>query len=1330
MKKRTLAIFLSLALCLGSLSPVALAAEDGAPPEAEPQSCVCETACTDGNMDADCPVCGAEGAVPEVCGRHEEAKTEQTEPPSKEACTLTEGCTLPDGHEGECIVVPASSIVPVPVAGGTDGESKIEDKTFQVKTYDELKKAVDEINEADGGKFVIELTDDIQADGSSSILNFFANETTLLGNGHTLCTIYKMDPNVYDQFYIEVGTGATLNLGEDGDRNASALKITGGSNMDNAYAHSPLIRMSGGTLNIYDGVSLSDNTSMESGAAIAMISPATVNMYGGEIRDNTCNHQAGGGVCIFGGTFNMFGGTIAGNTCAELPSRSGGGVALVGYSGNFNMYGGTIEGNTAYDGGGVYINGGTLTVHGGEIKGNTAIYQGGGLHSDNRYAIMSIDNCTITNNSAGNAGGGLYIRNDQVVISNSIISENKATDNLGNSYGGGIVLTGQNNVFESVTIERNAAADYGGGVVLAYDQGAPMAYIRGRNTIQGNTSKDGKEDNFYLTRGSTPSYPNDETRKQKLTVTGPLTGSKIGITMAQPSNATIDPGTFTFGYNGYNTDIDPANYFTSDDPQYMVKYDDAKEAQLVKRPTAPLTVTVQDITAYTGGDSHSGDSFPTARYKVEAGDTVNLSEAAFTVGGEMYTLPEGTKSGDIVAIPLLDETFALQESAAAFANGAQDDRAAGEYEITVGNTDEVTALAADGTLLTLDVQPGTLTVRNVSDPDEVLDEGGIDTVATEIVTTEDAANTSSGMAVAVIPADAVFHTNGNEGLGLLGTEDEAAQISLLFDDLIARTDIIEGEGADTTKMLADHAAEKGYTLTEGQYQFKYLDLINEHDGNAWVSTDQDITIFWPYPDTVKANPENYTFELLHFPGLHREYDVETEEDLKALIAASEPESVQVEKTEQGVKFTLKGNLEHGSFSPFVLYWEEAEEPVVQHTVTFQPGEHGSLSGGTEADGSVRLAVADGTSLTVEQLPTATANSGYSFTGWLGSDGKTYIADGILALSITSDLTFTAQYKKDSGGSGGGGGGGGTTRYTIEAESNKGGSISPDGKVRVTRGSDKTFTITPADGYEIEDVLVDGKSVGAVSKYTFENVRKNHTIEAVFAASDSPDIPSVADPDDTGVSGWLNTTDHRAFLNGYANGTFGPDRNMTRAEVAQMFYNLLLNKDVPVTVQFTDVPMDAWYKTAVDTLASLGIVQGVGNSQFAPDRPITRAEFTVIAMRFADLDARGVNTFSDVSEDDWFYAQVVGSIKYGWITGYTDGTFRPNNTITRAEVTTITNRMLGRAADEDFVDRHADELRQFPDVDKSYWAYDQIMEAANAHDYTVRNGVEDWRQLQK
>ncbi len=301
-----------------------------------------------------------------------------------------------------------------------------------------------------------------------------------------------------------------------------------------------------------------------------------------------------------------------------------------------------------------------------------------------------------------------------------------------------------------------------------------------------------------------------------------------------------------------------------------------------------------------------------------------------------------------------------------------------------------------------------------------------------------------------------------------------------------------------------------------------------------------------------------------------------------------------------------------------------------------------------------------------------------------------------------------------------GGGEITIQYVIDASAGEGGTITPHGKVYVVSGGSRTFTIAAADGYQLTDVLVDGISVGAMDTYTFANVRKNHTIQAVFAPVDQK-----PGPDDTGVSQWLNTKDHMAYLHGYDDGTFGPDSRMTRAEAAQMFYNLLLDKEVPVTVSFQDVPADAWYADAVNTLASLGIITGVGDGRYEPDRAITRAEFTVIAMRFAKLPAGGQNIFSDVSAEDWYYEQVVGAVAYGWIGGYSDGTFRPKETITRAEVTAIVNRMLGRSADVTYIDSHREMLVHFADVSRFYWAYYDVAEATNAHTYRYTAAGESW-----
>ena len=291
--------------------------------------------------------------------------------------------------------------------------------------------------------------------------------------------------------------------------------------------------------------------------------------------------------------------------------------------------------------------------------------------------------------------------------------------------------------------------------------------------------------------------------------------------------------------------------------------------------------------------------------------------------------------------------------------------------------------------------------------------------------------------------------------------------------------------------------------------------------------------------------------------------------------------------------------------------------------------------------------------------------------------------------------------------------GGITYLTITATAGEGGSISPDGRVQVAYDRNKSFIIQADEGYELADVLVDGRSVGAVGRYTFEKVHKNHTITAVFTASQKLN----------GVDRWLNTRDHIAYLSGYPDGTFGPDRNMTRAEVAQMFYALLNDQNVPATVSFSDVPDGAWY--AVETLASLGMFTGYPDGTFHPNSTITRAEFAAAALSFADMAPSARCSFPDVSAQDWFYPYVASAAEYGWIGGYPDGTFRPSGSITRAEVAVIVNHMLGRTPDQSFVDRSLDRLVSFSDLNSSHWAFYPIMEASNSHDHIKAGGSEQW-----
>ena len=208
---------------------------------------------------------------------------------------------------------------------------------------------------------------------------------------------------------------------------------------------------------------------------------------------------------------------------------------------------------------------------------------------------------------------------------------------------------------------------------------------------------------------------------------------------------------------------------------------------------------------------------------------------------------------------------------------------------------------------------------------------------------------------------------------------------------------------------------------------------------------------------------------------------------------------------------------------------------------------------------------------------------------------------------------------------------------------------------------------------------------------------------------------------------LNRTDHFAFLVGYTGGTFGPERDMTRAEVTTMFARLLteqIEADKTYSNTFSDVPKGYWAASYIGYMQQFGIITGYSDGSFRPDAPVTRAEFAVIASRFEKL-TEGSKSFADVPDTYWAARYINFAATRGWVTGYSDGTFKPENTITRAEVAAVTCRLLERSADQNYIRSHLNELRTFSDVTESHWAYWYAMEAANGHDYTKSGGSESW-----
>ena len=215
-----------------------------------------------------------------------------------------------------------------------------------------------------------------------------------------------------------------------------------------------------------------------------------------------------------------------------------------------------------------------------------------------------------------------------------------------------------------------------------------------------------------------------------------------------------------------------------------------------------------------------------------------------------------------------------------------------------------------------------------------------------------------------------------------------------------------------------------------------------------------------------------------------------------------------------------------------------------------------------------------------------------------------------------------------------------------------------------------------------------------------------------------------DSDKTVYAGWkedetpvLEKGDHSAYIIGYKDGYVRPNRNISRAEVATIFFRLLTDeareKYWSSTNNYSDVKDTDWCNNAISTLSNMGILKGDKDGRFRPNDPVTRAEFAAIAARFSDGAADDYADFSDVPNDYWASKEIAKAAKLGWIKGYTDGTFRPKNNITRAEVMTLVNRVLERGVDEDGL---AEDAIQWADNKPGDWYYYDVQEATNSHEY--------------
>jgi len=339
-----------------------------------------------------------------------------------------------------------------------------------------------------------------------------------------------------------------------------------------------------------------------------------------------------------------------------------------------------------------------------------------------------------------------------------------------------------------------------------------------------------------------------------------------------------------------------------------------------------------------------------------------------------------------------------------------------------------------------------------------------------------------------------------------------------------------------------------------------------------------------------------------------------------------------------------------------IFEKDAPAPT-EYTITYD------LAGGT-AEGNPDTYTIETRTFTL----TNPTKSGYTFTGWSGT-GLT--GENNLTVTIekgsTGDRSYTAHWRYN-------GSGHSYSYYTIKATAGAGGSISPSGNVSVREGRDQTFTITPDKGYAVANVKIDGKSIGAVKSYTFENVSRTHTIEVIFMKANGN--PQTGVFVDVATGSYYEDAVDWAVENGITKGTddthFSPDGICTRAQAVTFLWRTAGSPASKTsTMPFTDVPVGSYYYDAVLWAVENGITKGTSDTTFSPNMTCSRAQIVTFLWRSEKSPAAGTaNPFADVKSTAYYADAVLWAVKENITKGTTSTTFSPNADCTRAQIVTF------------------------------------------------------------
>ena len=574
------------------------------------------------------------------------------------------------------------------------------------------------------------------------------------------------------------------------------------------------------------------------------------------------------------------------------------------------------------------------------------------------------------------------------------------------------------------------------------------------------------------------------------------------------------------------------------------------------------------------------------------------------------------------------------------------------------------------------IDTGTLTIRSITTPEQE--------VTTPIVANGE--SVTGNTIIAQAGNGVTYHVNDSE------VRVDAGRVELLVDEVSGSEEFNQALGDDAiSEVEAD--AVLNVSLTTPAYDLAYLDLVDAQNGNAVVTVDSgELTIHWPVPADAADDSKFY---VVHY---HDGMDRETPVDQNAVANINNTVKAA---TQDGDYITFTTS----TFSPFALVYEKdgTTPPVTQYTVTYDAnGGRGTMASQT---------VNAGDSVTIRS--NAFTRSNYAFDGWnTRADGRGTSYGPGDSLTVNGNITLYAQWD-----------------YT------GGGDYNP---------KDATLRFNSRGGTEFDDIVRDDpfeynpyNKIPSRPGYRFTGWYNNSSLDRRYPEDEKISVPKGtttvwAGWEETSVPSMLNGDDHYAYIQGYSDGTVRPNANITRAQVATIFFRLLdedVRDDNLTTYNtFPDVDQDYWANTAISTMASLGVINGRNSGLFDPDAYITRAEFAAICARFDDSGVDGITTFTD-TVGHWAEDEISRAAALGWIQGYADGTFRPNQYITRAQAVTMINRVLCRLPED--TDDLLSGMNTWTDCHEDDWFYLAIQEATNSHDFVAKDRVyESWTDLNR